>query len=127
LLLESFLGNNLLKGCNMEVKAVAKYVQISPTKVRKVAKAVKGRPVEDALAALGFMPQRSAKILGKVIRSAVANADQKPDIEVDNLSVANIVVNQGPSLKRFRPRAMGRSTRILKHTSHITVVLAEVA
>ncbi len=111
----------------MEVKAVAKYVQISPTKVRKVAKAVKGRPVEDALAALGFMPQRSAKILGKVIRSAVANADQKPDIEVDNLSVANIVVNQGPSLKRFRPRAMGRSTRILKHTSHITVVLAEVA
>ncbi|NVL90952.1 MAG: 50S ribosomal protein L22 [Desulfobacterales bacterium] len=111
----------------MEVKAVAKYLQISPTKVRKVAKAVKGRPVEDALAALGFMPQRSAKVLGKVIRSAVANADQKPDIEVDNLSVANIVVNQGPSLKRFRPRAMGRSTRILKHTSHITVVLAEVA
>jgi large subunit ribosomal protein L22 len=109
----------------MEVKAVAKHVRISPTKVRKVGRVVKGKPVEDALSILRFMPQRSAKVLGKIIRSAVANADQKPDIEVDNLSVANIVVNQGPSLKRFRPRAMGRATRILKRTSHITVVLAE--
>lgn len=86
---------------------------------------MKGRPVEDALSILGFMPQRSAKILGKVIRSAVANADQKPDIDVDNLSIASIVINQGPTLKRFRPRAMGRATKILKRTSHITVVLAE--
>ncbi len=109
----------------MEIRAVAKYVRISPTKVRKVATAVKGKPVEDALNVLGFMPQRSAMILGKVIRSAVANADQKPDIDVDNLSISNIVVNQGPSLKRFRPRAMGRATRILKRTSHITVVLTE--
>jgi large subunit ribosomal protein L22 len=109
----------------MEVKAVAKYVRISPTKVRKVAREVKGKSVEDALSILGFMPQRSARVLGKIISSAVANADQKPDIEVDNLSVANIVVNQGPSLKRFRARAMGRATRILKRTSHITVVLAE--
>ena len=109
----------------MEVKAIAKYVRISPTKVRKSAKVVKGKRVEDALSVLGFMPQRSAKILGKVIRSAVANAVQKPDIDVDNLSIRNIVVDQGPSLKRFRPRAMGRATRILKRTSHITVVLAE--
>ena len=109
----------------MEVKAIAKYVRISPTKVRKSAKVVKGRRVEDALSVLGFMPQRSAKVLGKVIRSAVANAVQKPDIDVDNLSIRNIVVDQGPSLKRFRPRAMGRATRILKRTSHITVVLAE--
>ena len=109
----------------MEVKAVAKYVRISPPKVRKVARTVKGKPVEDGLSALGFMPQRSAKVLGKIIRSAVANADQKPDIEVDSLSIANIVVNQGPSLKRFRPRAMGRATRIKKRTSHITVILSE--
>jgi large subunit ribosomal protein L22 len=109
----------------MEVSAVAKYVRISPTKVRKIAKAVKGKQVEDALGLLGFMPQRAAGILEKVIRSAVANADQKPDIDVDSLSVSNIVVNQGPTLKRFRPRAMGRATRILKRTSHITVVLAE--
>jgi large subunit ribosomal protein L22 len=109
----------------MEVKAVAKYVRISPTKVRRVAEAVKGKPVEDALSLLRYMPQRSAGILGKVIRSAVANADQKPDIDVDSLSISSIMVNQGPSLKRFRPRAMGRATRILKRTSHITVVLAE--
>ena len=100
-------------------------MRISATKVRKVARAVKRKRVEDALGVLGFMPQRSAKVLGKIIRSAVANANQKPDIEVDNLAIANIVVNQGPSLKRFRPRAMGRATRILKRTSHITVVLAE--
>ena len=109
----------------MEVRAVAKYVRISPTKVRKVAITIKGKPVEDALNLLGYMPQRSAKILAKVIRSAVANADQKPDIDVDSLSVSNITVNQGPSLKRFRPRAMGRATRILKRTSHVTIVLAE--
>ncbi|MBW1895495.1 MAG: 50S ribosomal protein L22 [Deltaproteobacteria bacterium] len=109
----------------MEVRAVARYVRISPTKVRKAAKVVKGKRVEDALSLLGFMPQSAARILGKVIRSAVANADQKPDLDVDNLSIANIVVDQGPSLKRFRPRAMGRATRILKRTSHITVTLSE--
>ena len=109
----------------MEARAIAKYVRISPTKVQKVARAVKGQPVEDALSVLGFMPQRSAKILGKVIRSAVANADQNPDIDVDNLLISNIIVDQGPTLKRFRARAMGRATRILKRTSHIKVVLAE--
>lgn len=109
----------------MQVKAVAKYVRISPTKVRKVARAIKGRPVEDALNLLSYMPQRSAKILVKVIRSAVANADQNPDVDVDSLSISSIAVDQGPSLKRFRPRAMGRATRILKRTSHITIELAE--
>ena len=109
----------------MEVRAIARYVRISPTKVRKAAKVVKGKRVEDALSLLGFMPQSTARILGKVIRSAVANAVQKPDLDVDNLSIANIVVDQGPSLKRFRPRAMGRATRILKRTSHITVTLSE--
>jgi large subunit ribosomal protein L22 len=109
----------------MQVKAVAKYVRISPTKVRKVARAIKGKPVEDALNLLNYMPQRSAKILVKVIRSAVANADQNPDVDVDSLSISSIAVDQGPSLKRFRPRAMGRATRILKRTSHITIELAE--
>ncbi|MBW2195020.1 MAG: 50S ribosomal protein L22 [Deltaproteobacteria bacterium] len=109
----------------MKAKAIAKHVRISPTKVRKVAKAVKGKPVEDALNLLGFMPQRSAKILTKVVRSAVANADQEPDVDVDSLSISNISVNEGPTLKRFKPRAMGRASRILKRTSHITVVLAE--
>ena len=109
----------------MESRAKAKFVRISPTKVRKVARAITGKPVEDALNVLGFMPQRSAKVLGKIIRSAVANADQKPDIDVDTLSISTIAVDQGPVLKRFRARAMGRGARILKRTSHITVVLAE--
>ena len=109
----------------MKAKAIAKHIRISPTKIRKVAKAVKGKPAEDALNLLGFMPQRAAKILTKVVRSAVANADQEPDIDVDSLSISNISVNEGPTLKRFKPRAMGRASRILKRTSHITVVLAE--
>jgi len=90
-----------------------------------VALAIKGKPVEHALGVLGFMPQRAARILGKVIRSAVANADQKRDMDVDKLSISTIAVDQGPVLKRFRARAMGRGARILKRTSHITVVLAE--
>ncbi len=71
------------------------------------------------------MPQKAAKILEKTIRSAVANADQNQDIDIDLLVIRNIVADQGPTLKRFRARARGRGTRILKRTSHITVILAE--
>ena len=109
----------------MEAKAIAKYIRISPTKVRKVAKVVRGRPVEDALNLLEFMPQYSARVITKVIRSAVSNADQAPGLDVDSLLISNILVNKGPTLKRFRARAMGRATPVLKRTSHITVTLAE--
>ncbi len=109
----------------IEVKAVAKYIRISPRKVRKISGAVKGKPVEDALNTLQFMPQKAAYLLEKVIRSAVANADQNEGIDIDNLVVRNVVADEGPTLKRFRARARGRGTRILKRTSHITVVLAE--
>lgn len=109
----------------MEVKAVTKYVRISPNKVRKLVDSVKGKPVEKALDSLKFMPLKAAKIVEKTMRSAVANADQHPDIDVDNLVVRNIIADQGPTLKRFRARARGRGTRILKRTSHITVILAE--
>jgi large subunit ribosomal protein L22 len=109
----------------MEVKASAKYMRISPRKVHKVLGAVKGKPVETALNALKFMPQKAAGILEKVIRSAVANADQHPDIDIDLLVVRNVVADQGPTLKRWRARARGRATRILKRTSHITVILDE--
>ena len=109
----------------MEVKAVSKYVRISPRKVQKVVGAVKGKPVEAGLEILKFMPQKAAKILDKIVRSAVANADQNPDIDVDLLVIHNIVADQGPTLKRWRARARGRGTRILKRTSHITVILAE--
>ena len=109
----------------MEVRAVSKYVRISPTKVQKLVGAIKGKPVESGLQMLQFMPQKAAKILEKTIRSAVANADQNPDIDIDQLVIQNIVADQGPTLKRWKARARGRGTRILKRTSHITVILAE--
>ncbi len=108
----------------MEVKAVSKYVRISPRKVHIMIGAVKGKPVETALEILKFMPQKAAAIVEKIIRSAVSNADQHPDIDVDSLVIRNIVADQGPTLKRFKARARGRGTRILKRTSHITVTLA---
>lgn len=109
----------------MEVKAVTKYVRISPQKVRKVLGAVKGKPVEEGLGALKFMPQKAAGLIEKTLRSAVANADQQGGVDVDNLVIRNIIADAGPTLKRFRARARGRGTRILKRTSHITVILAE--
>lgn len=109
----------------MEVKAVSKYVRISPQKVHIMIDAVKGKPVETALEILKFMPQKAAHLVEKIVRSAVSNADQRPDIDVDSLVVRNIIADQGPTLKRFKARARGRGTRILKRTSHITVILAE--
>ena len=94
-------------------------------KVMKVSDAVKGKPVEEALAILKFMPQKAAKQLEKLIRSAVANADQKPDVDVDRLVVRSITADDGPMLKRWGTKARGRGTRILKPTCHITVVLSE--
>ena len=108
----------------MEVKAVSRYVRISPQKVRKLVGAIKGEPVESGLSILKFMPQKAAGIVEKIVRSAVANADQKPEVDVDSLVIRNVIVDQGPTLKRFRARARGRGSRILKRTSHITVILA---
>ena len=109
----------------MEVKAVARYVRISPLKVRMLADAIKGKPVDKAMDMLRFMPQKAAGIVEKVLRSAVANADQQADIDIDALIVGNLVVDSGPMFKRFRARARGRGTRILKRTSHVTVILTE--
>jgi large subunit ribosomal protein L22 len=109
----------------MEFKASAKYMRISPHKVHKLVGAIKGKRAETALNTLKFMPQKAAGILEKVIRSAVANADQNSEIDIDLLVVRNVVADQGPTLKRWRARARGRATRILKRTSHITVTLDE--
>lgn len=109
----------------MEVRAVAKYIRISPMKVRKLIGSIKGEPVEVGLNKLKFMPQKAAGLVEKVIRSAVANADQKDSMNVDNMIIRNIFVDQGPTLKRFRARARGRGARILKRTSHITIILSE--
>lgn len=109
----------------MEVRATQRFVRISPQKVRMIVDAIKGKPAEAAIDALKFMPQKAAGIVEKIVHSAVANADQNTSIDVDDLIVSNLLVDQGPSLKRFKARARGRGARILKRTAHITVVLAE--
>ncbi len=109
----------------MEVRAATRYVRISPRKARLVTDLVKGKPVEEALNILKFVPKKGAGLVSKTLRSAVANAEQNPNIDVDTLYVKRIYVDQGPTMKRWRARAMGRATRILKRSSHITVVLDE--
>ena len=109
----------------METKAVARYVRISPTKARLVTELVKGKPVDDALTMLKFVPKRGARVVSKVVRSALANAEQNPSVDVDTLYIKRIYVDCGPTMKRWRARAMGRATRILKRSSHITVILDE--
>ena len=108
-----------------EVKAVAKFVRISPQKVHKIIGAIKNLPVEEGLNRLRFMPQKAARLVEKVVQSAVANAETNHDLDIDTLVIQNITADQGPTLKRFKARARGRGTRILKRSSHITVTLAE--
>ncbi len=109
----------------MEIKAIAKYIRISPRKMRLLMTEIRGKKVEEALNLLTFAPQRGASILRKLINSAVANASQYPDIDVDNLFIGHIFADEGPTLKRFRPRAMGRATRIRRRSSHLTIILDE--
>jgi len=109
----------------MEAQAVAKYLRLSPRKARLSADLIRGKKVEEALNILSHTPKGAAKLVSKVLRSALANATQNRSIDVDTLFVKTIYVNQGPTLKRFRARPMGRAGRIRKRTSHITVVLSE--
>ena len=108
----------------METKAQAKYIRIAPRKVQVIISAIKGRKVEEAISILQFMPRKGARILQKVLHSAVANAEQNK-VDIDTLVVKTVLVDGGPTLKRFMPRAMGRAYPILKRTSHITVFLEE--
>ena len=109
----------------MRVTATAKYVRISPRKVRLVADLIVGRPVEEAAAILRFMPNAAARDVAKVLRSATANAENNFNLTADDLRVVSAVANEGPTLKRIRPRAQGRAFQILKRTSHITVAVAD--
>lgn len=104
-------------------KAVARYIRISPYKCMMVADLVRGKAVSEALTLLTYSPQRSAAKIRKVMQSALSNAEQDPSIDVDKLYVKNIFIDKGPVLKRWSTKARGRGTRILKPTSHITVVL----
>ena len=108
----------------MEARAVLRFARRSPQKLRGVADLVRGQPVEKALQTLDLAPQAAAKVLRKVVRSALANAEAKgTSDDVERLVVKRLMVDGGPRLKRFRPRARGRATKILKPMSHITVVL----
>ena len=109
----------------MEAKAVAKYIRISPRKAAQVADLVRGKSVGEAYAILKFTPNKGAAIIEQVLKSAVANAEHNYNMDVDKLYVSTIFVDQGPSVKRFKPRAMGRADGIMKRTSHITVMVSE--
>ncbi|MFQ6078022.1 MAG: 50S ribosomal protein L22 [Thermodesulfobacteriota bacterium] len=109
----------------MEVKARAKFIRTAPRKARMVTELVRGKGVGEALNILTFTKRAPAKIIAKLLRSAVANADQMKNIDVDTLFIKQITVDQGPVMKRYRPRAMGRATMIRRRMSHITVVLEE--
>ncbi|MEJ2060969.1 MAG: 50S ribosomal protein L22 [Gammaproteobacteria bacterium] len=109
----------------MEVKARLSYARISPQKCRLVADQIRGLPVEQALQILAFSPKKAATLVKKVLESAIANAEHNEGADVDELKVSRIFVDQGPTLKRIRPRAKGRANRILKRTSHITVAVAD--
>lgn len=109
----------------MEAKAVAKYIRISPQKARSVADAIRGKHVVEAFGILKFTPRKAAGIIEKVLKSAVANAENNFDMDAENLVVSRIAIDEGPTIKRFRPRAMGRADQIRKRTSHITVVVTE--
>jgi large subunit ribosomal protein L22 len=109
----------------MEIRAQAKFVRISAQKARIVTRAIQDKKVEEALAALKFIPKKAARLVRRVVASAVANANQRPQIDVDTLYIKRVYVDDGPSQKRSMSRAMGRVNRIIKRTSHITVVLAD--
>ncbi len=109
----------------VKVRATARYVRISPYKARQVADLIRGKDLEDARYITGFSARGAARVVGKVLESAVANAENNQGLRADDLVVVNCYVDEGPTLKRWRPCARGRATRIRKRTSHITVVLGE--
>jgi large subunit ribosomal protein L22 len=111
----------------MEAKAIAKYVRMSPMKVGVVLDLVRGKNVNEAFAILQYTPKDAAAVINKVLKSAVANAENNMNLDGSRLFVAEAYVGAGPTLKRFRPHAQGRAFSIKKRTSHITLVVKERA
>ena len=109
----------------MEAKATLRYARISSRKVKIVADLIRGKDVDEALAIVKFTPKASSDIIEKLLKSAIANAENNHGMKHENLYVAEIYANQGPTLKRIRPAAKGSAVRIRKRTSHITIVLRE--
>jgi len=111
----------------MEARAITKYVRISPRKVRLVVDQIRGKGVEEALNILKFVPKRSAGIVAKTLRTAIANAQNTQSVDVDRLYVKQVKVDEGGMWKRFTPRAQGRATKIRKRLSHVTVIVDEAS
>jgi large subunit ribosomal protein L22 len=109
----------------MEAMAKVRYIRVTPRKARLVVDLIRGKRVGDALSVLKFTPNHASKVVEKLLRSAIANAEQKNISDVDRLKVKKAFVDQGPSLKRVMPRAMGRANIIRKRSSHITLVLGD--
>ena len=109
----------------MHVAAKLSHARISPQKCRLVADMVRGKPVGEALQTLTFTPKKAARIVKKVLESAIANAEHNFALDAGDLIVAEAYADEGPTLRRFRPRARGRATRIDKRTSHITIVVGD--
>ncbi|MDR2610543.1 MAG: 50S ribosomal protein L22 [Clostridiales Family XIII bacterium] len=109
----------------MEAKAIAKYVRMSPIKLKPVADLVRGKDLEEALTILKFTPGKGAEVVEKVVRSAAANAENNFDLSRDNLYVAEVYANKGPTMKRWRAADRGRAAMILKRSSHVGVTLKE--
>ncbi len=108
-----------------EVRAQAKWVRVSPRKARLVCDAVRGKDIRTAMAILQFLPQKSAPIIAKTLKSAAANAETNFDLDPNDLFVVRVTADKGTTLKRYRPKARGRVGPILKRSSHLTVVVAE--
>jgi large subunit ribosomal protein L22 len=109
----------------MQVSAKLRFARISPQKCRLVADQVRGKPVAQALQILEFSPKKASHIVRKILESAIANAENNEGADVDELKVDRIFVDEGPTMKRFKPRAKGRADQILKRTSHITISVAD--
>ncbi len=109
----------------MQVSAKLRFARISPQKCRLVADQVRGKPVSQALQILEFSPKKASHIVRKILESAIANAENNEGADVDELKVDRIFVDEGPTMKRFKPRAKGRADQILKRTSHITISVAD--
>ncbi|MGH8441903.1 MAG: 50S ribosomal protein L22 [Nevskiaceae bacterium] len=109
----------------MHTQAVLKFVRLSPKKARFVADLVRGKKVDEAVNILKFSTNRAARIIKKVLDSAIANAENNQGADVDELKVTTILVDDGPRMKRISPRAKGRADRILKRTSHITIIVGD--
>ena len=107
-----------------EARAVSKYIRMSPSKIRRVLQQIQGKSYSDALLVLEFLPYSSCEPIIKVLRSAAANAKHNKGFDEANLTIKSAFADQGPTMKRFRPRAQGRAYRILKATSHITIIVA---